>query len=48
MTTAIKPLDPRSERGRELARDLTLVLDEIEEEIAARKKNDPAEQERAA
>jgi hypothetical protein len=49
MSTPVKPLDPQSERGRELARELTVALDEIEEEIAARKSNESAgKRERAA
>lgn len=37
MSVEIQPLDPDSPRGRELAREMTLLLDEIEEAIAERK-----------
>lgn len=38
MTTPIKPLDPDSPRGRELAAELTAALDDIEQAIEERRR----------
>lgn len=37
MSAPAKPVARESERGRELARDLTVALDDIEEAISARR-----------
>lgn len=38
MNTPIKPLDPDSERGRQLAADLTVALDDVEAAIEERRR----------
>jgi len=38
MTTPVKPLDPDSARGRELAAELTTALDDVESAIEERRR----------
>jgi hypothetical protein len=38
MTTPVAPLDPDSARGRELAAELTVALDEVAEAIEQRRR----------
>jgi hypothetical protein len=49
VSAAVKPLDPDSTRGRELAAEMTVTLNEIEEAAAARKTSaHPAAKEESA
>jgi hypothetical protein len=47
-TPPIVPLDEDSPRGRELRTDLTVALDEVADNIAARAQQDKTEGRRAA